>query len=71
MINIEKKSNCVLKSGRLSLRYFENVNTLLGSLSSQNMENQQIMSGKYTVLILRVRQNGCKNAFGKSPPYQE
>ena len=37
MNNIEKMSNCVFKSGRLSLRYFENVNTLLGSLLSQNI----------------------------------
>ena len=52
-------SNSIYKSGRLSLRlrYFEYVNTLLGSLLSRNIENQQITSAKYTVLMLRVRQN--------------
>ena len=68
MNNVEKKtSNCILKSGRLSLRYFEYVNTLLGSISSQNIEYQQITSAKYTALMLRVRQNERKKAFGRSP----
>ena len=58
MNNVEKMSNCIFKSGRLSLRYFEYGKTLFGSLSSQKMENQQIKSAKYTVLILHVRQNG-------------
>ena len=69
--NFEKKSNCIFKSGRLSLRYFEYVNTLPGSLSSQNIENQQITSAKYTVQIIRVRQNGRKKAFDRSPLRQE
>ena len=69
--NIEKMSNSIFKSGRLSLRYFEYVNTLFGSLSSQNIENQQITSIKYTLLMLRVRQNEHKKAFGRSPPYHE
>ena len=71
MNNVEKTSNCIFMSGRLSLRYFEYVNTLLGSISSQIIEYQQITSAKYTVLMLRVRQNERKQAFGRSPPYQE
>ena len=42
--NIEKTSNCSFKSGRISLRYFEYVNKLFRSFSSQKIENQQIMS---------------------------
>ena len=34
-----------------------NVNTLFASLSSQNIENQQIKSTKCTVLMLGIRQN--------------
>ena len=34
--------------------------TLCGSILSQNIENQQITSAKYTVLMLRVRQNERK-----------
>ena len=45
--------------------------TLFGSLSSQNIEIQQITSAKYTVLMLSVGQNGRKKAFGRSRPYQE
>ena len=56
MNNVEKMSNCIFKPGRL-LRYFEYVNALFGSLSSQNIESQQITSAKYTVLMLRVRVN--------------
>ena len=69
--NVEKTSNYIFKSGRLSLRYFEYVNTLFGSLSSQNIKNQQITSAKYTVLMQRVRQNECKKAFGRPPSFQE
>ena len=68
MNNVEKMANSIFKSGRLSLRYFEYVNTLFASLSGQNIENQQMMSAKYTELI---RQNECKKALGKSPLYQE
>ena len=71
MNNVEKTSNCIFKPGRLSFRYFEYVNTLFGSLSSQNIENQQITSAKYYVLMLGVRQNWRKKAFGRSPSYQE
>ena len=71
MNNVEKTSYCIFKSGRLSLQYFEYVNTLFGSLSSQNIENQQIMSAKHTVLMLRVHQNERKKAFGRLPSYQE
>ena len=71
MNNVKKIANSIFKSGRLSLWYFEYVNTLFGSLSSQNIENQQITSVKYTVLMLRVRQNELKRAFGRSPRYQE
>ena len=67
---IEKTSNCIFKSGRLSLRYFEYVNTLFESLSSQKIKNQQIMSAKYTVLMLCVHQNEREKAFGRSPLYQ-
>ena len=35
-----------------------------GSLSSQNIENQQIMSAKYTVLMLHLRQNEHYRTFG-------
>ena len=42
-------SNCIFKSRRLSLRYFGYVNTLFGGLLSQNIENQQITSAKFTV----------------------
>ena len=65
MKNVEKTSNCIFKSERVSLRYFEYVIILFGSLSSQNIENQQITSANYTVLMLRVRQNERKKAFGK------
>ena len=71
MNNVEKTSNCIFKSGRFSLQYFEYVNTLFGSLSSQNIENQQITSEKYTVLMLCIRQNWRKKAFGRSSPYRE
>ena len=67
MKNVEKTSNCILKSGGLSLQYFEYVKTLFGSLWSQNIESEQIKSVKYTVLMLRVRQNGHKKAL----PYQD
>ena len=62
MNNFKKTSNSIFKSGRLSLRYFVSVNTLLGSLSSQNIENQQITSAKYTVLMLLVRLNERKKS---------
>ena len=39
MNSVEKSSNCIFKSGRLSLRYFEYVNTLFGSPLRQNIEN--------------------------------
>ena len=48
MNNVEKTLNCTFKSGRLSLLYFEYVKTLFGSISSQNIETQQIRSAKYT-----------------------
>ena len=35
------------------------------------MANQLIMSEKYTVLMLPVRQNERKKAFGRSLPHQE
>ena len=60
MKNVEKKSNHSFKFGSLSLRCFEYVNILCESRSSQNIENQQITSAKYTVLRLCVRQNGRK-----------
>ena len=40
----------MFKSGRLALPYFEYVKTLFGSILSQNIENQQITSPKYTVI---------------------
>ena len=36
-------------------------------LSSQNIENQQITSANYTVLMQRVRQSWHKKAIGRSP----
>ena len=71
MDNVEKTSNCIFTSGRLSLRYFEYVNTLFGSLSSQNIKTQQTTSAKYAVLMQSVRQNEIKKVFDRSPPYQE
>ena len=71
MNNGEKTSNCIFKSGRLSLRYFEYIKTLFGTLTSQNIENQQITPVKYIVLMLHVRQNGSKKAFDRSLSYQE
>ena len=71
MNNVEKTSNCIIKSGRLSLRHLEYVNTLFGSLLSQNNENQQITSSMYTVLMLCVLQNERKKVLGMSQPYQE
>ena len=71
MNNVEKTSNFIFMSGRLSLRYFEYVNTLFRSILSQNMEYQQITSAKYAVIMLCVRQNERKKAFGRSPLYQE
>ena len=63
MNNVEKTPNCIFKSGTLSLRYFEYVNTLFGSLSSQNIKNQQINYVKYSVLMLRVCQLERKKSF--------
>ena len=73
MNSVVKTSNCIFKSGRLSLRYFEYmyVMTQLWHLSSQNIENQQITSAKYALLMLRVHQNLRKKAFGRLPPYQD
>ena len=71
MNNVEKTSNCIFKPGRLSLQYFEYEKSLFGSLSSQNIENQQITSAKYTVLMLCLRQHERKKAFDRSPPYQK
>ena len=70
MNNIENTSNCIFKSGRLSLRYFDYVNSLFGSLSSKHIKNQQITSMKYTVLMLCARQNEQKKVFGSLPRYQ-
>ena len=39
MNNGEKMSNCIFKSGRLSLQYYECVNKLFRSLSSQATNN--------------------------------
>ena len=66
MDNVEKTSNCSFKSGKLSLLYFEYVKTLVESLSSLIIKNQQIAPAKYTVLMLRLCQNGRKKAFGRS-----
>ena len=70
MNNVGKTSNCIFKSGRLSLGYFEHVNTLFRGISSQNIENQQVAFVKYTVQMQRVCQNERKKAFGRSQPYQ-
>ena len=63
MNNIEK---C-----QTALQYFKYVNTQFRILLSQNIENQRITTAKYTVLMLCVRQNERKKAFGRSPPYQK
>ena len=80
MNNVVKTSNCIFKSGRSSLRYFECKRTIRESLKSEqrasSIENQQITSATYTVLIIRVRQNwrvihaakmfGCSGASAHS-----
>ena len=71
VINVEEKSHCIFKSGRLSLRYSAYVKTIFGSLSNRNIENRQITSSNYTVSTVRVRQNWRQKAFGRSTPYQE
>ena len=71
MNNVEKLQTAFCKSGRLSLRYFECVNTLFGSLSIQNIETQQNKSTKYIVLLLYVCQNKRMKAFGRGAQYQE
>ena len=60
MNNVIKASKCIFKSRILSLRYLKYVNTLFGSLLNQNIENLQIMSAKYTVLMLSVRQTSVR-----------
>ena len=50
MNNVDKPSISDFRSGQVSLRYFEYVNTF-GNLSSQNIENQQKASAKHTVLL--------------------
>ena len=54
----------MLPFGRISCRYFQYVNTLPRSLLSQDIENQQIPSLKYTVITSRLRQNERNRAFG-------
>ena len=78
MSKVDITSNCIVKSKRLSLRYFEHVNTQFRSLLSQDIlssqdmiENQQISFAMCTVLMLRVRQNERKKCFGRSAPYPE
>ena len=60
---VSKTSNCIFKSDRLSLRYFEFVSKLFGIRFSQNIENQQITSAKNTILMILVRQYERKKAF--------
>ena len=50
---IDKTLNCILPSGRLTNRYFECVNTLIGRRLSQDIKNQQIPLLKYTVTMPR------------------
>ena len=47
----------------VSCQYFQYVNTLFRSLLSQEIENQQITSLKYTVVLPRLRQNERNRAF--------
>ena len=54
----------ILPSGRISCRYYQYVNTLPRSPLSQDIENQQITSLKYTVITSRLRQNERDRAFG-------
>ena len=56
--------NCIFASGRVSCHYFQYVNTLFRSLLSQDIENQQITSLKYTVITPRLRQYERNRAFG-------
>ena len=48
----------------VSYQYFQYVNTLFRSLLSQDIENQQITSLKYTVIMPRLRQNERNRTFG-------
>ena len=61
---MKNRKTAFFASGRLTYRYFELANTQFGSLLSQIIENQQIMSAKYTVLMLRLHQNERYTAFG-------
>ena len=65
--NVEKLQNAFLSLEDYHYDILDNVNALFGS---KNIENQQIKPAKYTVLMLRVRQNERKKAFGRSPTYQ-
>ena len=46
MNSVDKTLNCILPSGMSTCPYFEYVNTIFGSLMSQESENQPITSPK-------------------------
>ena len=52
-IALIKRKKCILPSGRLTYRYFEYVNTLIGNLLSQDNENQTKTSLQYTAIMTR------------------
>ena len=66
MKSVDKTYNCILPSGRIQCQYFHYVNTQFMSPLSRSLENQPIMSLKYIVITLRLRQNERRMAFGVS-----
>ena len=60
--------NCITKSRRLSLLYFEYVKYTI-RMSFESEHRKSTKSAKYTVLVIRARQNGRDDTFGRSPPY--
>ena len=74
MNNIEKTSNCIFKSGRLSLQYFEYAkHAIQQSFKSEHRKSTNNVREVYCskLLMLHVSQNERKKAFGRSPSYQE
>ena len=68
MNNVEKTSNCFFKFGIHVLSLCKDA--IWESFESEHRKLTNT-SAKYTVLMLRVRRNGRKNAFDRSPLYHE
>ena len=58
------QSYCISSSGRISCQCFQYVNTLFRSLMSQDIENQQITSLKYTAITPRFVKMSENRDFG-------